>query len=61
MEWWKDGILGMEADDALILIFDQIHLNKIRFYSAKPIIPTFHYSSIPWSWIRAIPPVMKLT
>jgi hypothetical protein len=23
MEWWKNGVLGMKADDVLILISDQ--------------------------------------
>jgi hypothetical protein len=28
MEWWKNGILGIKADDALILIPDQCHPYK---------------------------------
>jgi hypothetical protein len=44
-EKWNIGY--KKADDVLILITDHSHLNKNGFHSAKPSIPTFHYSSTP--------------
>ena len=58
-------------DDVLILISDQCHQHKNeaprsklqgikakanKSHSAKPIIPTFQYSSLPWLSITAIRP-----
>jgi hypothetical protein len=55
MEWWNNGILGIETDDGLILNSDPCHLYKIRSHSAKPSIPTFQYSIIPGHRFTAQP------
>jgi len=50
-EKWNIGQENM--GDVLILISDHGHLDNIRSQSAKPDIPKFHYSSIPWHSITA--------
>jgi hypothetical protein len=58
MEYWNSGKMeywGSNADDSLILFSDQCHLYKKRYYSAKPNIPTFHYSNTPSLSIMAQP------
>ncbi|CAB1084886.1 hypothetical protein D1AOALGA4SA_12392 [Olavius algarvensis Delta 1 endosymbiont] len=42
MEYWVS-----KADDGLILFSNKYHLYKNRSHSAKPSLPTFHYSIIP--------------
>jgi len=60
MEWWINGILGMKSGGVLILISAAGKLSKNRSHSAKPSIPTFHYSSIPWHPIIAKPVISDL-
>ena len=51
MERWNIGILEYwesKTDDGLILNYDPCHLYIIRSHSAKPIFPSFQYSTIPW-------------
>jgi hypothetical protein len=57
MEWWKNGILGMKSGKYLNfnLGFSPCILKKS--HSAKPIIPTFHYSNTPWHLMTAEPTV----
>ena len=50
MEYWES-----KADDGLILYSDPCHPYKNRSHSAKPIIPTFQYSIIPWQMFTAQP------
>jgi len=55
MEYWE-----LKADGVLILIFDAGHIRKNRFHSAKPSIPSFHYSNIPCYSITAKPAISDL-
>jgi hypothetical protein len=47
MEYW-----GSIADDSLILFSALCHSYKNRSHTAKPSIPTFHYSNTPWHHLR---------
>jgi hypothetical protein len=56
MEYWNGGIMEYwesKADDSLILYSAPCHPNKNRSNSAKPSIPTFQYSIIPWHMFTA--------
>jgi hypothetical protein len=52
LEQWK---IGKKTDNGLILNSDLCRLYKNRSNSAKPSIPTFQYSIIPWHMIKAKP------
>ena len=50
MEYWKP-----KTDEGLNLVSDPGHHHKIRFRSAKPIVPTLQYSIIPLCRVTAEP------
>ena len=62
LEWWKNGILGIKSGWCPDFYFWTVapHV-KNRSHSAKPSIPTFHYSNTPRHSITAIPPVARLS
>ena len=55
MEYWES-----KTDDGLILNSGPCYHHKIRSHSAKPNIPTIHYSIIPRHIFTAQPVVSNL-
>jgi hypothetical protein len=58
LECWNVGIMEYwesKTDEGLILNSNPYHLYKNRPHSAKPSIPTFQYSIIPWHMFTAQP------